>query len=89
MPRYQKTPLRFGLLLAIAWLASTAAALAQDVTLTLSPAQVAEIARLIDFQPISKAPPAAFFDLQATIDKTLQANPDALRAVLQIRSAKR
>jgi hypothetical protein len=92
MPSYStKTPLRFALIAAGLWL-SVASAIAQnalDIALTLNPAQVAEITRLIDLQPISTAPPAAFWNLQATIDKALQANPDALRAVLSLRSATR
>lgn len=59
------------------------------VSLTLSPAQVAEMVRLIDLQPISQAPPPAFWDLQTTIGKALQANPDAARAFLLARSAAR
>jgi hypothetical protein len=80
------------LLAAAFWLTAIASAFAQDatdITLKLRPAQVAEIGRLIDLQPIGKAPPAAFWDVQATIDKALQANPAAMRAVLSARSAQR
>jgi hypothetical protein len=93
-----RTPLRFGLLAACLWL-GTAPAFAQeaqpDITLKLSPAEVAEIARLIDlqpWQPCSPAlgcptPPPAFWDLQTTISRALEADPAASRAVLAARSA--
>jgi hypothetical protein len=68
---------------------SAAPAFGQDVTLKLSAAQVAEITRLIDLQPQNATPPAAYWDLQTSIDKALQANPAALRAVLSIRGARR
>jgi hypothetical protein len=88
-----KTPLRIYFLAIAVWLSAASAAFAQvpppDITLKLSPAQVAEIGRLIDLQPISISPPAAYWDLQATIDKALQANPAAMRAVLSARSAQR
>jgi hypothetical protein len=87
------TPLRFRLLTAaVLWLATTAAALAQDditIALKLSAEQVAEIVRLADLQPINKSQPDAFWQLQIKIAEALQANPDAMRAVLQARSAKR
>jgi hypothetical protein len=81
---------RFRLAAAGLWLFATAApAFAQDVTFTLNPAQVAEITRLIDQQPIGQTPPPAFWEVQAAIDKALQANPEALRAVLSARRAAR
>jgi hypothetical protein len=85
-------PLRFGLLAAALWLTATAPAFAQDapdITLKLSPAQVAEIGRLIDLQPISISPPAAYWDLQTRLSQAVNANPAALRAVLSARSAQR
>jgi hypothetical protein len=84
---HRSTPLRF-YLAALLWL-SAAPAFGQDILLKLSPAQVAEITRLIDLQPIDKTPPAEFWDVQVAIDKALQADPDALRAVLLARSAMR
>jgi hypothetical protein len=88
-----KTPLRFCFLAIGIWLSAIASpAFAQDVpdiTLHLSPAQVAAILRLVDLQPLGVAPPAAHWDLQITIRETLRANPDALRAVLSAGSARR
>jgi hypothetical protein len=77
-------------LLAVAVWLSGVPAFAQDtsVTLKLSAAEVAEIARLID-QPQGPQPPQAYWDLQTTIDKALQANPAAARAVLSLRRAGR
>jgi hypothetical protein len=87
-----KTPLRFCFAVAM-WLAATAAAFAQTrgptIALALNPAEVAEMLRLIDLQPVGRRPPAAFLDLQLTIDKALRANPDAQRAVLSLRGAVR
>jgi hypothetical protein len=62
---------------------------APDITLTLSPAQVAEIWRLVDLQPCCQVVPPAFFDLQAKLGDALDANPAALRAFLAARSAAR
>jgi hypothetical protein len=89
---YSKTPLRF--YSAVLWL-SAAPAFAQDaprITLNLSPAEVAEITRLIDLQPCSQergcpTPPAAFWDLQTTISRALEADPTALQAVRAAGSA--
>jgi hypothetical protein len=83
--------IRFYLFAAALWLSAVPSS-AQDaagVTLKLSVAEVAEITRLIDLQPQNVTPPAAYWDLQTKIDKSLQANPDALRTVLSIRSARR
>jgi hypothetical protein len=55
-----KTQLRLGSLATALWLAAISSAFAQDapdITLKFSPAQVAEIGRLIDLQPMSKDPP--------------------------------
>jgi hypothetical protein len=82
--------LKFYFLAAAVWL-SGAPAIGQDannVTLKLSVAEVAEIARLVDLQPIGVTPPIAYWDLQVTIAKALQANSKAQRAVLDQRSAK-
>jgi hypothetical protein len=87
---HRSNPLRLYLLAAVVWL-SAAPAFGQDansVTLKLSAAQVAEIARLIDLQPIGVTPPTAYWDLQTKLDAALRANPDALRAVLHARGAK-
>jgi hypothetical protein len=88
---HRSTPLRF--LVAILCIAGVSPAIAQDataeITLKLPPAQVAEIARLVDLQPISKSPPPAYWDLQIKIQKALETNPDAMRAVLSARSAAR
>lgn len=74
----------------VAALAATpATAQTPSVVLPLTPALVAEIARLIDLQPIDKTAPAAFWELQTTIDEALRANPDAFRAVATARSAAR
>jgi hypothetical protein len=89
--RSTRTPLRFYLLGVALWL-SPGSAIAQDapdITLRLSPAQVAEIIRLIDMQPISQSPPPAFWDLQVTISNALSSNPEALRAVTSARSPAR
>jgi hypothetical protein len=92
MPSHStKSPLRILLATAL-WLTAMASAFAQDapdITVTLSPVQVAEIERLIDQQPISQAPPAAYWDLQTGISRQLEADPAALRAVLSARSAVR
>jgi hypothetical protein len=87
--RQTKTALRFLLAAAMAWLASTAGALAQDVTMTLTPAEIAVLTQALDLVPtnISPPPPQAFWEAQAAINRALQANPDALRAVLSLRSA--
>lgn len=87
----KKISLRFCLFAAGLWL-SAASAFAQDardITLKLNPAQVAEIARLIDLQPMSIAPPAAYWDLQTKILDTGVADPKALKAVLAAGSAAR
>jgi hypothetical protein len=88
-----KTPLRFVLIGAGLWLASAAASFAQeappDITLKLTLAQAVEILRLVDLQPVSISPPAAYWDLQINLKQTLEANPAALRAVLSARSAQR
>jgi hypothetical protein len=87
-----KTPLRFGFIAAALWLAVAASAFAQDVpdiTLKLTPAQAAEIMRLVDRQPLSEAPPPAFFDLQTKLGAALEANPAAMRAFRSARSAAR
>lgn len=74
----------------VAALAATpAAAQTPSVALPLTPAQVAEVLRLIDLQPIDKAPPAAFWELQISIDDAVRANPDAWRSVVAARSAAR
>jgi len=91
MHRSTKSPLRIVFASAL-WLTSIASAFAQvapDITLELSPAQVAEIMRLVDLQPIGKAPPPAFWDLQRKIQETLRVNPKALRAVQAAWSAER
>jgi hypothetical protein len=77
-----KTPLRFYLLAAALWL-SAAPAFGQDapdVTLQLSPAQAREIMRLVDLQPMTPAPPPAFWELQVKLGAALEANPDAKAA---------
>jgi hypothetical protein len=87
-----KTSLRFRLFAAGLWLLTTGAAFAQEaleITVRLTPAEVAEIARLIDLQPISISPPPAYWDLQTGIARQLEADPAALRAVLSARSAAR
>lgn len=80
-------------LAAALWLAAVASAFAQDapaITLRLSPAQAAEIMRLVDLQPISAAPPAAYWDLQTQLGAALTAaGPEATRAFLAAGSAKR
>jgi hypothetical protein len=81
-------PLRFYLLATALWL-SAAPAFGQDATLKLSVAEVVEITRLVDLQPIGKSPPAAYWDLQIKLQKALEANPDAMRAVLSARNAVR
>jgi hypothetical protein len=90
------TPLRFAIFVAGLWLSPAFAQDAQpDITLHLSPAEVAEIARLVDLQPWQPCspelgcptPPAAFWDLQTTISRVLEADPAALRAVLAAGSA--
>ena len=58
LARSTKSPLRIGLLATAIWLAAISSAFAQDapdITLKLSPAQVAEIMRLVDLQPINDA----------------------------------
>lgn len=66
------------------------AALADEtITLRLDPAKLAETIRLIDLQPMEKAPPKAFWDLQNQISAALEANSDALRAVVAARGAAR
>jgi hypothetical protein len=65
---------------------------APEITVKLSPAEVAEIFRLVDVEAPNtfiSSPPQAFWDLQRTVAKAVQANPDALRAVLSARSAAR
>ena len=88
-----KTPIRLRFLLTAAfWLTAIASAFAQDatdITVKLSPAQVAEIGRLIDLQPISKAPSAAYWDLQTKLVQALEAEPAAKRAVLSAMRAQR
>jgi hypothetical protein len=64
-------------------------AAAQDIAVTLSPALIAEISRLVDLQPLDKSAPPTFWELQTKLNEALQANPDAFRAVLQERSARR
>jgi hypothetical protein len=89
MSHHSKTPLGFGFAAAL-WLAAIASAFAQDapdITLKLSPAEVAEITRLIDLQPISISPPVAYWDLQTKLSQTLEVNPAALFAVISARSA--
>jgi hypothetical protein len=91
MSHHSKTRLGFGFAAAL-WLAAIASAFAQDapdITLKLSPAEVAEITRLIDLQPISISPPVAYWDLQTKLSQTLEVNPAALRAVISARSAQR
>jgi hypothetical protein len=90
---HRSTPLRFGFAAAL-WLAAIASAFAQDapdITLKLSPAQVAEIARLIDLAAPStfiSPPPAAYWDLQAKLNAALTAaGPEASRAFLAARRA--
>jgi hypothetical protein len=93
---YRKASLRFrfGLFAAVLWL-SAAPAFAQDalhITLKLSPALVEEIERLIDLDLCSQergspTPQAAFWDLQTTISKALEADPTALQAVHAVRGA--
>jgi hypothetical protein len=91
----RKTPRRIGLLAAALWLTAMASAFAQDtpdITLKLSPAQVAEIGRLIDLAAPStfvSPPPAAYWDLQTRISRELAADPAALSAVLSAGSAVR
>jgi hypothetical protein len=86
-----KTRPRLVFLAVAVWL-SAAPAFGQDaahVTVKLSVTEIAEILRLIDLQASSLKNPDAYFYLQLAIDKALQANPDAARAVLSIRSAHR
>lgn len=80
--------MKLALRLATFWLATTAAAFAQDaqpdITVKLTPAEVAEIARLVDLAAPStfvSRPPSAYWDLQITISRALEADPAALRAV--------
>jgi len=85
------TSLRFRFFAAGLWLFTTAVpALAQDITLTLSPAQVAEIIRLVDLQPLGHAPPAEFWQLQDKIGVALaRSSVEVRRAVVSARSAGR
>jgi hypothetical protein len=90
-------PLRFGLLTAAFWLSTAAAAFAQeappaDITLRLTPAQVAEVMRLVDLaapRTFIARPPDAYWDLQNKINDALESNPDAKRAFLSAGSAAR
>jgi hypothetical protein len=98
MSHRSTTSTRF-LLLAL-WLCCTASAFAQDaapkITLQLAPAEFAQIWRLIDLNAaadirsgdLTKNPPAVI-DLQISLERALQANPEASRAVLSLRSAAR
>jgi hypothetical protein len=88
------TKTRFGFAAAF-WLAAIASAFAQDapdITLQLSPAQVAEIMRLVDQEAprtFVSPPPPAYWSLQTKISRTLEADPAAARAVLSARSVAR
>jgi hypothetical protein len=78
-----------GLLL---WAAPALGQRAPEITVKLSPAEVAEILRLVDVEAPNtfvSSPPQAFWDLQRTVAKAVQADPDALRAVLSLRRASR
>jgi hypothetical protein len=90
---HRSTPLRFHLLAAAFWLTAMASAFAQEapeITVRLTPAEVAEIARLVDLQPISISPPAAYWDLQTKLGAALDAaGPEAGLAFLAARSATR
>jgi hypothetical protein len=82
------------LLFAVGLLLSAAPALGQgapDITLKLSPAEVAEIVRLADLTApnIVSPPPQAYWDLQAKLSEAVQADPDASRAVLSAMRASR
>jgi hypothetical protein len=63
-----------------------------DITLKLSPAEVAEIERLIDLaapDTLVSSPPNTYWDLQTKILQALKADPAAMRAVLAARSTGR
>ncbi|SHH38012.1 hypothetical protein [Bradyrhizobium erythrophlei] len=87
-----KASLCFYFLAIAVWLSATSAfaqEAAPDITLKLSPAEVAEITRLVDLAAPSTfiaPPPLAYWDLQTKISDTLEANPDAARAVAVARA---
>jgi hypothetical protein len=92
--RWTKHPSRIHLLAVglLLWAAPALGQRAADIALKLNPAEVAEIARLVDLaapNTFVSPPPQAYWDLQTTVSKALQANPDAMRAVLSERRASR
>jgi hypothetical protein len=86
-----KTPLRFVSIAAgICLLAAPAFAQdAPEITLRLSPAQVAEIIRLGDLEPLAVSRPDAFWELQSQIADALAKDPAAMSAFLEARRAAR
>jgi hypothetical protein len=78
-----------GLLL---WAAPAIGQGASEITVKLSLAEVSELQRLIDLEAprtfVSQMPPA-YWDLQIAIGRALEADPDAMRAVLSARGASR
>jgi hypothetical protein len=71
-------------ILAVMQAALAASAFAQNVNVSLNPAEVVAIMRSMDRQPISEIPPTGFWDVQIKIKQALEANPDALRADKQM-----
>jgi hypothetical protein len=61
--------------------ALAASAFAQNVNVSLNPAEVVAIVRSMERLPISEVPPAAYWDTQIKIIQALEANPDAWREV--------
>lgn len=69
------------LILFLWWLASTASAFAEDVSLTFTPQEIAAIVKSMDRQPLSRRAPDGYWSAQAKIRQAVIANPSIERDV--------